>query len=330
MAHTFDTNSLPATGAQCIHKLLTALLAQLWTKPKDSDGTTYSASGVQITGFNSGTNGLANTSAWFVVRDPNSARSFCFQRGTTNLLWRTKYSAGAGFTGGSPSATQVPSATDEQVLQGAGTDASPTFHTFFGADGTLRFNCMAGDSTVGYSFFWDAFTAGNAGSPHFGMALDVMAAGSFPAADTDPAIIYLVNKGNGGTAAAWGTDLTVVITTCFAFFSNTHTSTNWKGCLAVSYYDPLTGIKVAPAQAVGQGVGTNAFTSKDDGFPLMFARPVSETGGPFGYKGFGSIHRASGVFRANYDAISNTGVASRDKIWLNGILLPWDGSIPSI
>lgn len=329
MAHTFDTNTIPATGAVCIYKMLAALMAQLWTKPRDSDGTTYSPSGVQVTSGSSGTNGLANNNAWFVVQDPNSLRSYCFQRGSNNTVWRTKYSASAGFTGGSPSASQVPSATDEQVLQGAGTDAAPTFHTFFGTDGTLRFNCCAGDTTVGYSFYWNAFVAGSANGLQYGMCMDVMAAGSFPAADTDPCIIYVVNKGNAGNSNAFGSDLFLNNTSTFAFFSNTHTSTNWKGCSGFVLQDRPLNTAAFPAQGPSTGVGTNAFTNKDDGIPIPYGRGAASAA-PIGYKGFGSFLRWSGVNRSSYDTVSTTGVASRDKIWNNGCLLPWDGSIPAI
>ena len=47
-------------------------------------------------------------------------------------------------------------------------------------------------------------------------------------------------------------------------------------------------------------------------------------------KGFSSILRWCGTPRSNGDTISNTGANSRDTVWLNGALLPWDGSIPSL
>ena len=76
---------------------------------------------------------LANTGAWWVMRGKGY-----IDGGTTyyqQLCWQTdgagnvrlKRSARAGFTGGSPSASRVPSATDERVVWGGGTDASPTY-----------------------------------------------------------------------------------------------------------------------------------------------------------------------------------------------------------
>lgn len=49
--------------------------------------------------------------------------------------WRVKVSPRAGFTGGSPSATRVPSAADERVWWGGGTDASPTYQSIFPTSG---------------------------------------------------------------------------------------------------------------------------------------------------------------------------------------------------
>lgn len=48
-------------------------------------------------------------------------------------LVRWKVSLRAGFGGGSPSPTQVPSAVDEVVLLGGGTDAAPTYEALFPA-----------------------------------------------------------------------------------------------------------------------------------------------------------------------------------------------------
>ena len=68
---------------------------------------------------------MANTSAWFRISNPDGVEYVC-QRGINNLQWRVKVSPTVGFTGGSPGATQVPSATDEGIVLGGGTDASPS------------------------------------------------------------------------------------------------------------------------------------------------------------------------------------------------------------
>jgi len=108
-----------------------------WTVPRSSDGATYNSSGDQITTGGGGAGGMANNNAWFELRCPGGLRSLMIQRTTGNTLWRIKYSAaGAGFTGGTPTATRTPTATDEAVVRGGGTDAAPTGYALHAGDGT--------------------------------------------------------------------------------------------------------------------------------------------------------------------------------------------------
>jgi hypothetical protein len=323
MAFTFDVNTIPATGAVTIFKLRTALLVQLWTSQKDSDGTTFSNTGVQLTSGGSGANGLGNTDAWFVVRDPNSTRSVCWQRGTSNSLWRVKYSRSAGFVGGSPSATQVPSATDEAIIFGGGTDAAPTFQQQWtsGQDGNYRVNIIAGDATVGYGFLMDAFVSGSPSSTHVAIMLDVMAAGSFPVADTDPAVFYTTPV--NGVTTALGSDTYANVTQAKALMG----AGAFVGIHSITGNDPSLSIQCFPADASGKGVSTNAFSGEDAGIPLGWGRSIAHAG-PNGFKGFSGMLRWSGTFRSNGDTISNTAPSSRDKMWVNGCLIPWDGSVP--
>ena len=123
-----------------------------WTVPSSSDGTTYNSSGDQITSGASGAGGLANNSAWFRLRDPGGVKEITIQRGTLNTYYRIKYSFLAKFSGGSPSATQTPSATDEFLMLGTGTDAAPGYTATLGTDGTYRYN-VATDNASPYGFW---------------------------------------------------------------------------------------------------------------------------------------------------------------------------------
>ncbi len=338
MAHSFNVNSVPATGALAIYSLLTTLVAATWTKPKDSDGTTYSSSGAQVTGGATGANGLANTSAWFVVRDPNSARSFSFQRGTTNVLWRVKYSRAAGFSGGSPAAAQTPSATDEVILLGGGTDASPTYATLLNTDGSYRFNVCACDTTLGYSFYWHTFPAGDATGVQRGMFLDVMTTGSFPAGDIDPAVVFVAASGVNSTTLFSGYDTeglgsyTGVGGQANAWYG---TAPDWRKVMALSIVESHRNVVAAPINAAGSyGCGTNAYSAKDDILPVPWGRTVNATyspgGAPYGFKGFGQLFKMSTKFRSNYDTLSVASAGAKDYIWISGMVLPWNGSTPSI
>ncbi len=135
MANVRTREPAPATGAKAMWAFFAAMLAQTWGKKADSDGTTYSATGAQVTSGGSGAHGLANTLAWVRIQTA-SGFEWCIQRGSTNRLWRIKSSLATPFTGGAPSATRVPSAAGEVILLGGGTDAVPVFATLFPADAT--------------------------------------------------------------------------------------------------------------------------------------------------------------------------------------------------
>ncbi len=69
---------------------------------------------------------LDNQHAWFRIEGPGG-REWCFQGQGSSYgnVWRVKVSTAAGFSGGAPSASRTPSAADEQIIWGSGTDASP-------------------------------------------------------------------------------------------------------------------------------------------------------------------------------------------------------------
>lgn len=121
MAYVFYKGT-PASFAECMYQLKELLKTAGWTVQSSSDGTTYNASGDQITSGGSGAGGMANTNAWFRIRSPAGASNpeFTVQRGTGNTAWRVKFSQSNAFTGGSPGATQTPSATNERVDFGGG------------------------------------------------------------------------------------------------------------------------------------------------------------------------------------------------------------------
>lgn len=331
MTFQFDTNSNPATGAVCMYKLIATLIAAGWTKTRDSDGTTYSAVGAQVTSGAAGANGLGNANAWVVLQAPavgGQQRSICFQRGGTNLVWRWKYSYAAGFIGGAPDAVTVPSAADELVKYGGGTDGAPTFQQTIGNDGAMRFNCCAGDLTVGYAFWWNAFPTGNAATTHYGMLLEIMSPASYPSPDDlDPAVLYAVTA--NGTTTAFGTDLFQTTATVHGLFNNGGTPV-FKVAPPGVYYNPATGFYIAPAYTPGFGTGQNSWTAKDDGVPMLYGRAAGGATAPYGQKGYGRMAKWATVYRANYDTNDVASAGAKDWLFINGILLPWDGSTPII
>jgi hypothetical protein len=194
MAKFSDVNTIMGAdgGAEAIYRLGAVLITAGWAKVADSDGTTYSSSGVQVTGYGTGANGLNNARAWVVYREPGGRREWLFQRAATTLesQWRIMYSASARFVGGSPSGTQTPSATDEQLVLGAGTHASPTFAALFAVGGGYRYHAIAQSTPVGGCYgFWGFSTISATGVNESAIAQDPLWDASYPAEDTDPCVV---------------------------------------------------------------------------------------------------------------------------------------------
>lgn len=133
MAFAYTTNILLATApAATLFFAIKSLLKSVgWSVTASSDGATYSMEGDLITHEGGGAGGLNNARAWFVLRQPGAVgghtRELCFQRGTTDTQGRLKYAVASAFSGGTPSATTVPTADDQELVFGGGTDGSPTF-----------------------------------------------------------------------------------------------------------------------------------------------------------------------------------------------------------
>lgn len=313
---------LCATWADAAYKLKELLKRAGWTVPRSSDGTTYNAAGDQITSGGSGANGMNNARAWFVIQSPTLTRQFCFQRQATTGAntagsWRIKYSKGAGFTGGSPAATVTPSATDEQVLIGGGTDASPTFGAWTAAtDNTLRFQCGA-DNVAGYSFFCFATTSG-AGTVPVGCQFGFDSLVSGPAGDPDPYAIWLpVN--NQGPFIATGNGSGAQIETNLILKG--YINLTW-GVLQVGA--PMTYQSGTAYVQTAQLLGANLVTGKDDTVPLFILRapPLS---GP-NWKGVSSLVKMCFTNRTSLNTATVS--TTRDYVHVNGSILPWDGSLP--
>jgi hypothetical protein len=331
MAFFGSVNNYPVTGAEAIYALKTLLkdVSVGWTIPSSSDGTTYNASGDQISSGSSGANGLANNSAWFRVKCPSTydgySRELIFQRGTTNLLWRIKYSHSAGFTGGSPNATRTPSATDEATLFGGGTDASPTFTALFGADSSYNFNAVAGNGADGYAFWCGAFPHGG-GAPNMAFVMENLLPGTYPTEDIDPYIFH-VSQSQAFSIAGMSTS------GCFGWLKKSMSGQGfqtiyagrWQACGVSSF--PGIAVLLDAAAGPTSGLGVNSHTNKDDFLPIFYTRRGSLSA-PNGYKGIGRIMYFATVGRTTGDTY--TEVSSRDKIYYGSYVLPWVGVVPVV
>lgn len=122
-------------------------------------------------------------------------RQFTIQRGADNTQWCIMYSARAGFTGGTPGATQRPTAADERPILGGGTAASPVFATLLPPDGTYRAQTMVYEGALSPGFYLVTYPLGNP-TPNSCFMLDPLAHGSYPvdqagfSREQDPVVIY--------------------------------------------------------------------------------------------------------------------------------------------
>lgn len=309
MAFTAVHLSAP-TGSEALYAWKTLLKAAGWTVTTSSDGTTYSAVADVITTGASGANGLANSKAWFVIANP-AGPSLCFQRSTSaNETWRVKFSARAGFTGGSPGATQVPSATDEgTAMLGSGTDASPGFATLFPSDTTYRYNAGV-NSVAPRTFYSVAFTAGGS-NPNHALMFDGLQASTFAAGDTFPYIMYV-----DGTTNAFASNLYNDPTKYRTMIAGG--STIYQAAIANYQHSPVT-----------SGLNPNLVTGLDDLLPVIYIAKDTSAGALIHVKGESSmvLWETVGSVSAPRDTPFQLQGAGVNDLMLFGILVfPWDGT----
>jgi hypothetical protein len=335
MALSFLVNQVPATGSSAVFLLKEHLKSVGWTVPRSSDGTTYNSSGDQITQAGAGANGMANIRAWFVIKQPviavtvqgePGARELCFQRSATAGAtgdddWRFKYARSTTFTLGAPAATVTPSASDEVVLLGAGTDAAPTFTTVFEANGTYRMHGFA-HNTAPYAFAFFAPKASGATGNPTAIMMDVMVEGSYPGlpgGDADPYIFY----------TAVGNDVWNVGGSSTNDMSSETAAQGPRGWIRAG----LTGagfVNISICAMQGSGsvlvlpgfVGSNPFNGKDILFPGLWVRRAG-AGAPSGWKGVSTFCKTVGTRRGTGAVLSE--LSSRDHFVMREIALPWDG-----
>jgi len=311
MAMTESINGdIPLTGAAALWSVIQMWIAAGATKLADSDGTTYSSSGAQVTGGGSGTNGLGNTSAWVRLRLPDG-RELTIQRGSSNIAWRVKYSKAAQFTGGSPGAARTPSATDEALRFGGGTDASPSYSTWFASDGTYQL--YGGVDAVAGWWFATKITVGGATGP--GGWFDVL--GTPSSGDLDPSTFYIASPTNPFVVASIA-DREAAITNSGVF-----SWMNFDG--GAEAYTPTPGLTVndsgGPVWPLNAGVNPN--TGKDQLRLIEYARKVGT--GTTGGKGVSSFVCWLSAARSAGETFTVS--TTRDRIAFGVVSFPWNGAV---
>jgi hypothetical protein len=149
MANAYVTGTAFASFGELISLFVEMLVSAGWTYRASGDGTggTYNATGKVFTGTGAGALGWANSGAWARIQDPGAVREITVQHNNAGGAI-IKYSQLAKFTGGSPSATTTPTATDERAIRG-------TYATAWCASSTGNaFGCA--NDTAQYGFWFAA------------------------------------------------------------------------------------------------------------------------------------------------------------------------------
>ncbi|HVI42660.1 MAG TPA: hypothetical protein VM577_18570 [Anaerovoracaceae bacterium] len=316
MSFVFDVNNSTITGAQAMFKLKTLLVSAGWVVKSSGDGlSAFSSSSDIISSGSGGANGLANTTAWFRIQMPlaNSVRrEFMIQRNNANTNWIIKYSYSANFTGGSPSATASPTATDSQTLQNGG-------GAFFSTDSTYRWNAAA-DNAAPYGFWMGCFPTGG-GSPSGGaFCLFPMDSGTFPVADIDPYAIYSSN-----TSSFIVSDFQSNTKAWIRKGLSNETFVSVGACEVLS-----SNVVIFPGTSGSTGVGPNPHDGYDNVIAIPFGAYGLTTPWPLGLKGISSFVKWNGSNRTTGDTLSIASSGAKDRITYKDVNLPWNGSTPTI
>ncbi len=334
MAFLYTPNYAPTNTSDYLWKLKELLVGVGWTVPMSSTGSSYSGSSDLLTTAAN----LANANAWFRLRSPTvDGRhiEWTFQR-SSHENWRVKLSTRANFTGGSPGTTQTPSATDEVLLAGTGSDASPGYAAFFGSVAN-DFNNTARAAYV----IQDA-------APYGFLAHSYKKAGGAPGAATaaitcwDP-VTLPGSTGTMGDPYVWYHDYnTSVCQSATGVFSNISSGQPLANFVVYGHGNAYSSRPVLSSFFTGViGVGTmnpgdftssvvklypnDEWTGKKWVCPVIWASRATEYFG--GLKGKSTFFKwllSSGASSQDLLSLAATG----DRFVINEVSVPWDNTTP--
>lgn len=304
-------------GPESLYRQKEMLKSAGWVVKSSSDGTTLDASGDILTSGASGAGGMNNVDSWFRIQSPDGVREFVWQctvifTGTWRASFRTKYVVGA-FSGGT--ASQVPSATDEQTVKGSGTDAAPVgtawYHTNTG-DGAGEFIGCA--ETVHPFRFWGSSCQGS--FPYGDGSLWLFDAVDGVATDEEPFVVAINNDVASTVFDLSGLGSYTGKTLCFTYWDYGGASEAFNRVVLPKYS--------ASTAALGENVN-----GKRDLVPMVYAREDGQPA-PGGVKGWSTM--VMGVMNQSISA-KNLQYETIDKnlVGRQNAALPWpDGSTITI
>jgi hypothetical protein len=313
MAFVFS-KSTPLTGYVAMYEFKELLKSAGWVVKSSGTGT---AGSVNLTADMISSSALmSGAKAWFRIQSPDTLREYTFQTVSVATDWRVKYSFAAKFIASVPTKDVTPSATDEFVLLGTGTDAAPSANTFFTTDNIYRWNVCA-DNASPYGFWAGAFT--NGGATVVGVLIDEPLTATHPS-DAHTHLIIM-------RAAGWGD-----LTSAYVAIANSQLSAYYNES-TVPAATPTTMVHFSGLYPCSQGgtifpntIATNPIDSKDESMPICYARSALLTS-PC-WKGIGTLMRWNGTSRSIGSTLTIS--SAKDRIVYNHVNLPWDGSVPTV
>lgn len=321
MALQSDTNVVNVTGGgEALYRLKLVLVAAGWDIIMSGGGTgsgLYSAVGDVIASALI----MGTSRAWYRARAPaamSPRREFCFQTGSggiTRNVW-IKYSAEDAFTGGAPDEDDMPTATDEQNVWGAGTAGT----ALFGVAATYRQQIVADDATPWE--WWITCTVTGVGTTSAAIKFEPLQPGTYPTTppnqDPDPALVFAF-AGNAWLVANMG----AAATGFKGWYQKNAGPEAFVGMGACRLLDAGGNI-FAPG-----GEGTNPETGRDAGERILFGRAAA-LATQVGRKGYGSGVRWNAVNRANCDTQSDPATGFIERVVFGDCTLRYPNVVPQV
>lgn len=343
MPNAYVLNALPGNYGTAVSQLVEMLVSAGWSYKASGDGLSgFSSTGKIFTSTNAVALGWHNARAWARVTDPASGREFVFQHDAASNV-RIKYSRSAKFTGGTPSATVTPTATDERYIRGGATDATPTYGTWLDNQvsiGRTRFQGVA-YATAPYGF-WFVGQQSPGGTVTASLMMDPVVS---VAEDIDPVVFYVsagsfvitngLNRppGSGSWAAPGGSadgpfghmDVTAAT---FVALGVTMQTCAPSGATAGTAFGPGGYGLMTPLpwnNQFGDGLNNgsvNLNNGKRPALPVLYMRPAGVTGmANYGVKGHSTLMRLT--MRKVTSFTSN--MQNHQWICVNDVWLRWGG-----
>jgi hypothetical protein len=335
MADAYVRNLFPSTYGAALSAMVEMLVSAGWSYKASGDGLAgYSSTSKIFTGTGSGALGWNNAKAWARIQNPAGTKEWLFQHDAAGGA-RIRYSPAAKFTGGSPSATVTPTATDAVTLRGGGTDATPTygagwFTSAVTTSGVVFQGLARGSAPYG---FWFAGQVSSGGAKQACLIYDPVTGAP---EDLDPYVIQAAHTNaclfNGSNLAREyltnGADPRVTITPgaavegCFGFMDLALTSFVYlqpPGYIHDTNLQFSSGTMLVCSAARGVA---NPFNAKHEALPIPYLRPAHAlAAASCGFKGWSTMTRWTTVARASF---SDT-LDSKAWICFGALWLAWDG-----